>query len=56
MSEFCCIKGHIMSSGQYWCPICGGRLHTMDGMTGKQLRQQEDIEQFNEEDVDESDE
>lgn len=41
MSEFACANGHLMRSGEYRCKICGGRLHTMDGMTDAELRREE---------------
>lgn len=33
MSEFECSQGHLMKSGEYTCPKCGGRIARMDGMT-----------------------
>ena len=33
MSEFECVNGHLMVSGEYVCPICGARIGRMDGMT-----------------------
>ena len=37
MSEFLCINGHLMRSGDLRCHVCGGRLHTMDGRTAREL-------------------
>lgn len=62
MSEFECVNGHLMRSGVFICPICGGHLHRMDGMTARELRAQEkyhdnaDDEDINKEDRDVSDE
>ena len=33
MSEFECVNGHLMKSGEYSCSICGARIGRMDGMT-----------------------
>ena len=58
MSEFCCSRGHLMSSGDVTCPECGGKLHTMDGYTGKQIAMMEadyEQEKYNKE-ADEEDE
>jgi len=33
MSEFECVNGHLLHSGEYVCPICGARIGRMDGMT-----------------------
>lgn len=41
MSEFQCSRGHLMSSGDVTCRICGGRVHTMDGFTSRQLAMME---------------
>jgi hypothetical protein len=46
MSEFTCIKGHLMPSGELSCPECGGRLTRMDGMTARQLEAEDnEVEQ-----------
>ena len=45
MSEFQCRQGHMMNSKDHGkCRICGGRVYTMDGMTGGQLKKQEKYE------------
>ena len=41
MSEFACSNGHLMRSGQLRCRECGEPLHTMDGMTSRQLEMEE---------------
>ena len=52
MSEFACRNGHLMSCQDHICKVCGSPVHTMDGMTGKQLwgmerdeRRDEEIEE-----------
>ena len=41
MSEFECRKGHLVSPSVGYCKICGGRAVRMDGMTARQLMEQE---------------
>ena len=41
MSKFACRKGHLMSSGEWKCKICGEPLYSMDGMSSSQYRRQE---------------
>lgn len=38
MSLFECRNGHIMKSGERTCSKCGGQVHTMDGMTNRELK------------------
>ena len=42
MSEFACRNGHPMRSGTLRCEECGASLYTMDGMTDRQIRKQEE--------------
>lgn len=37
MSSFTCINDHEFRGPR--CPICGGKVHYMDGLTGKQWAQ-----------------
>ncbi len=46
MSEFACINGHPMRAGQRVCWECGGRLHTMDGLTAREINKREIQEQI----------
>jgi hypothetical protein len=41
MSEYMCNKGHLMKSGEYSCPECGGRIYSEDGMSRSELRRME---------------
>lgn len=42
MSEFECVNGHLMKSGEYVCPICGARIGRMDGMTRSEARHEDE--------------
>jgi len=41
MSEFCCKNGHVMRARETHCPECGEPKYSMDGMTARELREQE---------------
>lgn len=52
MSEFECSKGHLVKPSERICPICGGKIVRMDGMTGSQLKRKEASESRRESAVD----
>jgi hypothetical protein len=39
MSEFLCKNGHEMRGPR--CSICGGKVHTMDGYTDREIERME---------------
>ena len=41
MSEFTCKNGHIMRAREYNCQTCGEPRYMMDGMTARQLMQEQ---------------
>lgn len=49
MSEFCCVHGHLIPPWEYFCPICGQPIHTMDGKTSRQLQREEEVDELKEE-------
>ena len=44
MSEHRCRLGHLMKSGDLVCPTCGTRVHTVDGMTERELKAEDRAE------------
>lgn len=51
MSEFACVNGHLMSSAQHFCQVCGKPVHTMDGKTHNQLiAEEKHVEKENQKD------
>jgi len=41
MSEFECREGHLIPPGKVRCPICGGRIHKMDGQSAEEIEADE---------------
>lgn len=57
MSEYRCANGHLMKpSDGLICKICGGRVHTEDGLTNSQIRRKEKYEREHQEDEEEDEE
>ena len=48
MSEFECVNGHFMKSGEYSCSICGARIGRMDSMTRAECEAEDGPEDYDE--------